>query len=193
MKKIVTLLLTIVFLLSFVAVSIAEVTYDEYMLDYYSYQVPSGWIFLEEYPEDTDDENVLYITAHFAKEEESTSGGALMTIVSYANVNKGDLEDNEAVIEEWVTAITTEAERENLNQLEKLLVSNTNAHFYAGYMDTDTENTPVSIAAWEYHGILYAMIYGNSEYSLDQVIEFTKSLLSRVEFQPAQEDASSAG
>ncbi|MGI6687187.1 MAG: hypothetical protein ACOX6Y_02275 [Christensenellales bacterium] len=187
MKKLVGSLLVFVLLLSLVGVSTAEEEYDEYMLDYYSYQVPSGWLFQEIYPEETNDESdALYMTAHFAKAEESASGGAILTITSYANAKMADLEDNEAVIEEWVARIAEEAEQMNLEKIEKLLVSNTDALLYAGHMDTDSENTPVSIAAWEYHDILYAMIYANSEYSLDQVIAFTKSLLSRVEFQPAQ-------
>ena len=175
MKKLVASLLTIALSLSFAAISLAG-DYETFRFENYTYQVPSGWIYEEEIR--TDEEYFTYLTrAHFAKEKENLSGGALVAVTDYPDDDKVDLENNEPVLEEWAAEMA-EAEGMDLRRVEKLLIDNVHGLLFAGYLG----DTPVSFTAWEDLGFLYGLVYANSEYRLEQVIEFTKSLLSRVRF-----------
>ena len=175
MKKLVASLLTIALSLSFAAISLAG-DYETFSFENYTYQVPSGWIYEEEIR--TDEEYFTYLTrAHFAKEKENLSGGALVAVTDYPDDDKVDLENNEPVLEEWAAEMA-EAEGMDLRRVEKLLIDNVHGLLFAGYLG----DTPVSFTAWEDLGFLYGLVYANSEYRLEQVIGFTKSLLSRVRF-----------
>lgn len=190
MKKLVVFVLAFSLLLSLVSLSAAE-EYDTFIFPYenYSYQVPTGWIFQQKTitDESGDEEfDAPHVNVHFAKEEESISGGALAIVAIYAMDDMDSQVFHEALIEGWVEELA-ERERMDLKKMEELTVENTIALRYAGYMNTDTEKAPVNVIAWEDLGILYAMIYTNPDYNPDQVEEFIKSLLARVDFLLSQE------
>jgi len=175
LKKLVAFLLTIALSLSFAAISLAG-DYETFRFENYTYQVPSGWIYEEEIR--TDEEYFTYLTrAHFAEEKENLSGGALVAIIDYPDYDKVDLENNEPVLEEWAAEMA-KADGMDLRREEKLRIDNVYGLLFTGYLG----DTPVSFTAWEDLGFLYGLVYANSKYRLEQVIEFTKSLLSRVRF-----------
>ena len=180
MKKLIASLLTIALLTSFAAVSLADIAlsqeYETFRFENYLYQVPRGWMHEEEIR--TDEDHFTYLTrAHFAKEKESLSGGALVAIIDYPDYDKVDLENNEPVLEEWAAEMA-KADGMDLRREEKLRIDNVYGLLFTGYLG----DTPVSFTAWEDLGFLYGLVYANPEYRLEQVIEFTKSLLSRVRF-----------
>ena len=167
MKKLVASLLTIALSLSFAAISLAG-DYETFRFENYTYQVPSGWIYEEEIR--TDEEYFTYLTrAHFAKEKETLSGGALVAVTDYPDDDKVDLENNEPVLEEWAAEMA-EAEGMDLRRVEKLLIDNVHGLLFAGYLG----DTPVSFTAWEDLGFLYSMVEGldaQAIYCFKQVIK----------------------
>jgi hypothetical protein len=191
MKRILASLLTFVLLLSLFAMSSAE-EYDTFTFGNYSYKVPSGWIQHEinNYQLKVDGEEIsdtCDLKRHFPKEEGNVSGGTIVAITGYVNSDMSNLKDDDAVIEDWV-AVIVRTDRMKVEKIEKLPIGNTNALLYSGYYENnmDRDNLPFSLTVWKNLDVLYAMLYTNSDYSIEQIIAFTRTLLSHVEYMPVE-------
>lgn len=191
MKRILASLLTFVLLLSLFAMSSAE-EYDTFTFGNYSYKVPSGWIQHEinNYQLKVDGEEIsdtCDLKRHFPKEEGNVSGGTIVAITGYVNSDMSNLKDDDAVIEDWV-AVIVRTDRMKVEKIEKSPAGNTNALLYSGYYanNMDRDNFPFSLTVWKNLDVLYAMLYANSDYSIEQIISFTRTLLSHVEYAPVE-------
>ncbi len=173
MKRIVASLLTIVLLLSHVTVSIAE-EYDTFRLLNYTYQVPTGWLF-----NDYDDD-----AYHIKDMNDPYSDGIITRRTVPIRTAKYIMKDNKTLIEVSVSH-SKENERSlfshmDLEKIGDMTIAKTQGLLYAGSSNIDNVSLHICFVFWIDLDNLYYMGYLTSESSLEQVIEYSKSLFSRI-------------